>query len=203
MVKVVALYLVAAIFLLACVGCSTTTTRHYGDARVLRTDFHFSLFAVITPQYEMELPEVSLSKQQTMRFVVKGIPSDAAKSVLPTELYLKLPQKDHSPLDRENVNRKLPWEDCVVTITITALSGNAIYQETFWLKDLPWAYQQRRFFGWDATSKLPHLGSGFRGKQDYLVRVSIEKPSSRKQDSLQIRGRFFVGGLVLPTAMKP
>jgi hypothetical protein len=101
---------------------------------------------------------------------------------------MKLPQRDHSGIDREDKGRVLPWMDVVVLFEARATSGTLLHAQTLRLGDLEWRFEASRYFGWHVSAWLRSLAESVRGKNDYDLTVRIVSPSLRKRDFIQLTG---------------
>lgn len=179
-------------------GCSTRHTYHAGDAIIHEKRVHFSVLASASRFYRVELPRVPLSVAGDYRFSVRGSP----QAIQLTHLLMSLPSGDvHHDKKSESV---LPWEHTILSLSFTQPGGVLIYSNRFCLGELNWSFSQGdlklkpwhhadRIVGWYAWSDLKELQDRLGLRSDYDVVVSVERPSPRKRDAIQLRGEN--GGL--------
>jgi hypothetical protein len=106
---------------------------------------------------------------------------------VPAMLYMKLPPADHSEIDRENRQRKLPWKQSVLVLKVVTPGDKIIYENSFWLGKLQWTYVKDRYWGWNVTSPLLDLEAVLRGLANYKIMATVQKPSIRSRDFVQLK----------------
>ena len=174
-------------------GCRTSHTYQAGDAVVHEKRVHFSLLASAPYFYRVELPTIPLNDTKQYHFSVRRSPN----VIQLTHLFMSLPQGDGH--EDKKSTATLPWECAILSLAFTEPTGELIYSNRFRLGSLKWTFSQGdlkrkswahadRVFGWFAWSDLGELKAKLGTKTDYDTAISVEVPSARRRDFIQLRG---------------